>query len=50
MLDLLPFFATHKYNTNGIAAIGGFFFFFLPLYSSGEIEEQRVAHHRNMLL
>lgn len=26
MLDLLPFFATHKYNTNGIAAFGGFFF------------------------
>lgn len=41
MLDLLPFFATHKYNTNGIAAIEGFFLPFFALYSSGEEEEQR---------
>lgn len=45
MLDLLPFFATHKYNTNGIAAFGGFFFF-----CSLQLEEQRGAHLRNAII
>lgn len=46
MLDLLPFFATHKYNTNGIAAFGGGIFIFLFFFCSLQLEEQRVAHHK----
>lgn len=49
MLDLLPFFATHKYNTNGIAAIGGFFFpSFLLFTVPGKWGSREVAHLRNV--